>query len=62
MCHLIAGRNVGGYHIFFILILFLCENKCKFIPKGMAVSLPLNYMWKAMLRIYRQKMYYFILF
>ena len=38
------------------------RNKCKFIPKGMAVPLPLDNRWNEMLRIYRQKIFYLILF
>ena len=42
-CHLITGRNVKDLSPENVnLILFLYENKCKFIPKGMAVQLPPN--------------------
>ena len=38
----ISGRNVKDLSLDFYLILFKCENKCKFITKGMAVELPPN--------------------
>ena len=42
-CHLITSRNVEDLspeNVYFIL--FEYENKCKVIPKGMAVQLPPN--------------------
>ena len=42
-CHLKSGRNVKDLspeNVY--LILFKYENKCKFIPKGMAFQLPPN--------------------
>ena len=41
----------------YLLLVVVVRKKCKFIPKGMEVSLPLNNRWKEMLRIYRQKMF-----
>ena len=56
-CHLLTCRNVKHLLLENVyLILFLYENKCKVIPKGMASHLPPNNRKKC-LSIYHWKMF-----